>query len=375
MRTATTEPSHGAATTVKPDHSLLAGRQAGDAAASPSGRPGYDGPMLFSEMTDLDLNPPMPDLLRLGGAAGSLLYRGESNLIYGAPDSGKSHLVAMLVAQEARAGNGVLWLDFEKNPRTATVRLLEHGLEPCTLGKAAYWHPEHADEQVVYAALGFANRHRIGTVVVDSVGRALARAEVAENDNAGVERWYDSVVEPILRAGLTVVLIDHTGHDRNGRPLGRPVGASAKLRQVTGTALYLKVARPYARGRAGHAVLVCAKDNNGQMLEGARVAELHVTPGPEGTVFELRPADQDGEGASTLADEILVFVRAYQTQHGCGPSKSEIAGKVGRGEAARKRALGELVGGRLVAIDTAGVAHRVIALPQLPDRGLGVAGS
>ena len=66
-------------------------------------------------MTFFDLNPPVPDLLHLDDSDVHLLYRGQSNLIYAAPNTGKAQVVAMLIAQETRAGNGVLLLDFEKS--------------------------------------------------------------------------------------------------------------------------------------------------------------------------------------------------------------------------------------------------------------------
>ena len=49
--------------------------------------------------------------------------------------------------------------------------------------------------------------------------------------------------------------------------------------------------RPFSRDQAGHAVLVCAKDRHGHYRTGQRVAELHVTPTPDGPAIALEAVE------------------------------------------------------------------------------------
>ena len=365
-----TSARHVNPSTARPSHDPSSpGRQASvQLRRSGLGPAVSDGPMLVSDMLPFDATPPTPDLLRLDDGDQYLLYRGASNLIFGPQNAGKSHLTMKLIDQETRRGNAALLLDYEKGRNSTLVRVVEHQIGESQMHRIGYWHPQYAIEQIQYTVLDFAARHTMGTVIIDAVGAALALAGAGESDNGAVARWYYRSIHPIVQAGITVVLVDHTGHDYpHGRQVRHPVGASAKMRVITGTAVHMSMAKAFSRERPGFATLTCTKDNAGHFTEGDVIGQLRATPGSDGTVFTLEQAPTGRE----LAGQILSFVKKFAAENaGMGPSKNAIAHDVGHSEASRRAALDELEAAGLVRVERVGNAHRV-CLASIPgsERG------
>jgi hypothetical protein len=121
-------------------------------------------------------------------------------------------------------------------------------------------------------------------IVIDAVGPAMGRQGLDENDNADVARWHADFIE-VLRAAVTLLLIDHVSRDRQTRQRGGR-GGWMKL-QLLDVSYGVKTFKAFSRTQEGSLKLSCAKDRFGTYAIGEIVAELHVTPHDNGDRIEL----------------------------------------------------------------------------------------
>lgn len=97
------------------------------------------------------------------------------------------------------------------------------------------------------------------------------------------------------QAGPAVVVLDHVIKSDDGGLW--PIGSQRKRAAITGAQYMQRTVKAFSKDEAGRAVLTCAKDRHGCYRAGQRVAELHVTPKPEGpdialeTVEPLKPGE------------------------------------------------------------------------------------
>lgn len=302
------------------------------------------GPVFLADFWDAEIEEVVPELLEIDGAP-ALLYVGESHALIGEPGKGKSLIAQLVHVREAQAGRVSLYIDLEKNFPKFLDRMRALGLTKEEARHVAYVRPSHGlRPEAMDVLLRFVAEWGVTVVTVDSVGRAMSRVALNENDNNDAQFWYDRVVEPFLQAGATVVLIDHT---RKPDPAGGPqarglgrygVGAGAKLRVITGAAYMLETVRPFSRKTAGAMKALVAKDNNGCRDEGEVAFVADVAPCPDGSIsIELRaPApthDEDGRWWPTfymgkvlrmLGDE---WVSTSAVRREVGGGKSKGAGK------------------------------------------------
>lgn len=313
---------------------------------SPSSREALDaalasGPVMAGDWWDTELQLVEPTLFTVEGAR-PLLYPGMSHVIIGEPGRGKSMLGQYLLVQEAAAGRCCLFIDLEKNFSAFRERIRALGATRETAGRIGYWRLNRGlSPKAVERIIEFATRWGVQVVVVDSVGRALSRAGLDENNNDDVRRWYDGAVEPMMRATLTVLMVDHFKKPQGdgGRPGGSPSaagryakGAGAKLDTVTGAAYGVEFVTPFSRTQPGMAKIVVAKDNNGARAEGEVAAEVRVVPHDDGRRIEMTlvapeplPTNPDGSARYTvIMESVSRFV-----QGAAGPqSRAQVEGGV-----------------------------------------------
>jgi hypothetical protein len=231
-----------------------------------------------------------------------LLYLRKSHSITGHPGRGKSliSLYCGLSVVHASATGRVLFLDLEKDVDEYQERLTAFGLttDCCEAERVSYWRVDGAiDEIVVAGSVALCRDGHDTLVIIDSVGRAITRAGLDENSNNDVRRWYDACVEPLLRAGATVLLIDHYKKE-GGSEQRFSKGAGAKLDVITGAAYGCRVTSPFSQQQSGAAQIMVAKDNNGARAEATIAADVTVTPLGDGRVdITLRAAGGAGQGA------------------------------------------------------------------------------
>src|SRR5665648_344953 len=107
-------------------------------------------PVDLTSYLDGTHTPVVPTLLeRTDGIC--LFYPGLVHSLHGESESGKSLVAQYLAAQQIKAGNDVLFIDFESDAATVTDRLLMLGATPEAIREHFHYiHPE-ADPRVVGA--------------------------------------------------------------------------------------------------------------------------------------------------------------------------------------------------------------------------------
>jgi RecA/RadA recombinase len=245
-----------------------------------------------------DQPPARPTMLAREDGQG-LLYRGGRHDIHGEPGSGKSMAAAATIAEELADGGRVLVLDYEANGDMFVERGLALGIPAEVLddpARVAYFNPAHmnGDEIIMFAKMVKAFAPTLD--VIDAVGPAMGRQGLDEDKNADVARWHADFVEPI-RAGVTLLLIDHVARDPNRQRGGR--GGWMKL-QLLDVSYGVKRFKAFSRTQEGSLKLSCAKDRFGTYAIGDLVAELHVTPHDNGDRIDLdvrAPSDTAAGGS------------------------------------------------------------------------------
>src|SRR5690606_21078951 len=104
-----------------------------------------------------------------------------------------------------------------------------------------------------------------------------------------VARWFKTWPRRIARhhCAPAVVVLDHLA--KAGDTGLWPIGSQRKRAAIDGAQYIQRVGRGrgFSRKRAGSATLTCAKDRGGHYQAGQKVAELVVTPDPDGGTLSL----------------------------------------------------------------------------------------
>lgn len=228
---------------------------------------------------------------------GCLFYAGKVNGIAGASGSGKTWTALATCAQQIATGGHVLYVDLEDDAVGIVGRLLDLGADPAHLAgpgrRFHYLHPQEAfgivAAELVRAVLA---RHRPSLVVIDSTGESMALEGAKPNDDDDTARWFRKLPTAIAHTGPAVLVLDHVVKADEGGLW--PIGSQRKRAAISGAQYMQTTVRPFDKGTAGMAKLVCAKDRHGNYRPGQKVAELHVTPDDvAGVVLTLRPPSGD----------------------------------------------------------------------------------
>lgn len=216
-------------------------------------------------------------------------YSGLSNLIAGAPDTGKSYY-ALQAASEAATAGRVLWLDSEDSAAAFSARCLQLGCPELTTspevrrinhGDWVAAEPEHLELCWQWLDSGFGP----GFVVIDS-GTAAGSGD-------SLDQWTTWKRRHLPPQGVGVLLIEHPVKDPEQRH-GQSAGSRGKLAEIRGMALVIDEldGTAWAPGtdttppRPGGFAVVCAKNKPGGngWARGDRIGVLHGAPQPDGSL-------------------------------------------------------------------------------------------
>jgi AAA domain len=221
------------------------------------------GPYLTGDV----IQPPMQGPVRTDGM--SLLYAATTNLLFGQSGDGKSLIALRAAGEELTQGRSVLYVDHESSPANIVSRLRVLGVSPELIEAGfIYVRPDGPlDEGTeLDIARRIEKQVRVGRalkfVVIDAVCDSVAISGGDENHAGEFARWFAQAVEPFIRRGLTVLLIDHTKRDPETDDLF-PRGSSHKRAAIDGVAYRLDVIEPFSRSNSGRARLLIAKDREG----------------------------------------------------------------------------------------------------------------
>lgn len=211
-----------------------------------------------------------------------LFYRGKVNGVAGASGSGKSWTALVAAAQRMQAGEHVVYVDLEDDAAGVVARLLDLGVAPELLhGPGARFHYLSPNE--AYSTFAAAHVEALVVslpatlVVIDSTGESMALDGAKPNDDDDVARWFRRLPTRLARLGPAVVVLDHVVKAEDGGLW--PIGSQRKRAAVSGAQYMQSLVKPFDQDTEGWSKLVCAKDRHGNYRQGAKVAELHVTPG------------------------------------------------------------------------------------------------
>ncbi|HEY5161110.1 MAG TPA: AAA family ATPase [Gaiellaceae bacterium] len=201
---------------------------------------------------------------------------GLLSIHYSEPEGLKTWLELILSLEQIRAGNHVVWIDFEMSPRSIHARLLDLGATEEELSRFLYLHPSESirDKQIQADLVTLMATYTPSLAVVDAMPEALALHELDGNSNADVATFYSVVLAPFRTDYAAVDVIDHVTKDRETR--GRwPIGAQYKLGGAD-LGLSVEVVKGFSRGQTGLARLHVRKDREG-ILSHPYACELELT--------------------------------------------------------------------------------------------------
>ena len=151
----------------------------------------------------------------------------------------KRGFAIMAAIAAVRAGSNVLWWDFEDRASTLATRVAALGAHDVIENDALRFindrflddDPEEENNILPYALAWLMRGQRPGLVVIDSCESAGC-----PSDGGATKPFFDKFIDPWLRVGATILMLDHVPKRREERPLG-PIGSTHKRSRIDGAAI------------------------------------------------------------------------------------------------------------------------------------------
>lgn len=207
--------------------------------------------------------PPTPEICKRTDHVG-LFYRGQYNVVFGDPESGKTLLCDYATVEVLKAGGRVLRFDLDHNGVESTVsRLLEFGAAEAALRDSdRFLYVEPVDRAQAIEVVDDMADWKPTLVVIDSVGELLPLFGAGSNSADEFTVVHSKVIKPLTVTGAAVVGIDHLAKGADSRAFG-PTGTAAKKRAIGGTSIRVKVDSAFTPNKGGSAFLSIHKDRHG----------------------------------------------------------------------------------------------------------------
>ncbi len=223
-------------------------------------------PVDLSDVLDGTYQPPQPAVGRRTDGVG-LFYPGKCHVIVSETEAGKTWLVLSSSIDEVRAGNHVVYIDFEDDESGVVGRLLTLGVDPDTIRE--YFHYLRPTDQLG-TGIHRDDLHRVLTehqptlAILDGITEAMTMHGLNPLDNADAAKFGRMLPRYIAAYGAASVSCDHVTKDRDGR--GRyALGAVHKLNALDGAQYTLENRTPFGIGLTGRSTIKLAKDRPGQL--------------------------------------------------------------------------------------------------------------
>jgi hypothetical protein len=210
-----------------------------------------------------DIRPPAPTVgLRSDGVG--IFYRGQVNLLFGNPESGKTLIAQCATVDELNHGGNALIVDLDHNGAGATIsRLIAMGADELILRdreRFRYCAPDDAEQLAVIVADTLTWQPAV--VLLDSLGELLPLCGASSNSPDDFSRVHGEVLKPFAKSGAAVIVIDHLAKNTDSQAFGS-TGTAAKKRAIGGTSLRTSVVDAFKPGAGGKAQLTINKDRHG----------------------------------------------------------------------------------------------------------------
>jgi hypothetical protein len=208
--------------------------------------------------------PPLPNTLIVTGkdSIGTCVIGAPAvTVLSGARAAGKTWCAATWAAQELRAGNHVIWIDFERQARRLMQKMRALKITDPTMDNqlhytAALPSAKRLAEDVKFYA--YDGAHRV-LVVIDAFRglQNLIAPGTSSNDGDAVEQVYLEYLNPMIDAGANVALLDHL--PKSG---GATIGAE---RKESAADYVIKVEQTigFTKTEPGFSMMTLTKDRGG----------------------------------------------------------------------------------------------------------------
>jgi hypothetical protein len=233
-----------------------------------------------------------------------VLAKASHHIIYGQKEASKTWLLLVAARRVMLDGGHVVWVDEEMGRNSFTSRLVSLHLDP-----------ELVDERFTYVEfpmLDLSGRrlalwrmmlevHKPALVVVDAQTEVLATADLNENSGTDVAKWHMGYMAPAMALGTTTVVIDHTGHEAQGRARGSGhKGAQSKVE------LEVTLDKAFDRDTVGGMTVTRTKNTNAADIPARQSFKLG-GDGAGGFVFEedASPARKTRNDSAILEQKLL----------------------------------------------------------------------
>jgi len=228
-------------------------------------------PVDLAAVLDGTYSAPRPTVGRRDDGAG-LFYPAKVHTVASETEAGKSWFALSTAVDEMRAGNHVLYIDFEDNEGGIVSRLLALQVTADVI-RERFHYLAPADPLGTGANLGdlqeIVDELAPTLAVVDGITEAMVLHGLNPLDNKDVAAFGRILPRRIAALGPAalgpaVVCNDHVTKDREGR--GRyAIGAAHKLNGLDGAAYVLDNRTPFGIGLTGRSTIRIAKDRPGQL--------------------------------------------------------------------------------------------------------------
>lgn len=223
-------------------------------------------PVDLSEVLEGAWKPAEPTVGARADGVG-LFYPGKVHTVSSESEGGKTWLVLAAVLHELRAGNHVVYVDFEDDEGGIVGRLLTLQADRDTIRQRFhYLRPMDALGTGVHLddLGGVLREHKPTLGVIDGVTEAMTMHGLDPNSNSDAAKFGRLLPRRLADAGAASVSLDHV--TKSGETRGRySLGAVHKLNALDGAAYVLENRDSFGVGITGRSTIRIAKDRPGQL--------------------------------------------------------------------------------------------------------------
>jgi hypothetical protein len=253
-----------------------------------------------------------------------LIVEGRDHAVYGPKEQGKTWLMLQAAARLIKQGRTVLWVDKEMGRADIALRLEAFGV-------AAEEASEHfvylefptmsgsAESVATFEAL-LALREPV-LMVVDAQTEVLADAALSENLATDVEQWRGWYLTPARKMGCSTVMLDHTGHETQGRQRGSGHKGAAAMVELEVVKM-----NDFDKEQVGRIKVRLRKNTCAAPIPKSQEFRIGGTP----FVLDTAMPDYSDGGVSTAYQAILDALRTVLAKHKrltTGQAKQLVSGK------------------------------------------------
>jgi len=265
-----------------------------------------------------------------------LLYADKLHWFSGEPESLKSWLAQVAVAQALADGMAVAFLDFEGDAAEIVSRLRALGVgDKAILARLNYHRPEAPmTAQLVDQVVAHAAGANVALCVIDGCQAAMGASGLDSNSAKDFYQWWNRLgrrLQAVTHGPM--VVIDHVVKNAENR--GQYAAGTGQKLAAVDVHLGLELVRAFGRGLTGESKVILHKDRPGRLrprasgkLLGRLVLESDAVTGSVGHVIEPA-ADGDGKFRPTaLMERVSRYVELASGPVSQKRIRDEVVGKV-----------------------------------------------